>query len=269
MAPIGIALLVLVVRGQSARWAFGWGYLSRLGFFVPLLPWVGVYVGDTPWLALSAVQAIAFGVFGVLAASVQRLPAAPIWVACAWIATEAVRAGVPFGGFPWGRIAFGQADGPLQALARFGGAPAVGFTVAAIGATLATCVVLLVSHRWRTALAGFVGVTAVSVLGVTFSGSPGTGQIVTVALVQGNVPRRLGLDFNAQRRAVLDNHVARTLQLGADIAAGESAAPRRRHLAGEFLRHRPVQQRRCRRRHRCRSAGGGGADPRRGRRGER
>lgn len=227
LAPIGVALLVVVVRGLSARAAFGWGYLSGLGFFVPLLPWVGVYVGDMPWLALSAVQAIAFAVFGVLAASVQRLPAAPIWVACAWIATEALRARVPFGGFPWGRLAFGQAEGPLLAVARFGGAPAVGFAVAAIGATLATCIVLASSHRWRAALAvlaGLVGVTAVSALGVAFAGSPTTGRTVTVALVQGNVPR-LGLDFNAQRRAVLDNHVARTLQLAADIAAGAVQRP--------------------------------------------
>ena len=36
---------------------------------------------------------------------------------------------------------------------------------------------------------------------------------------------RLGLDFNAQRRAVLDNHVARTEQLAADVAAGRAPQP--------------------------------------------
>jgi apolipoprotein N-acyltransferase len=45
-----------------------------------------------------------------------------------------------------------------------------------------------------------------------------------VALVQGNVPRA-GLDFNAQRRAVLDNHVARTMTLAADVAAGRYPRP--------------------------------------------
>ena len=44
------------------------------------------------------------------------------------------------------------------------------------------------------------------------------------AVIQGNVPR-LGLDFNAQRRAVLDNHVARTEELAADVAAGRVARP--------------------------------------------
>jgi apolipoprotein N-acyltransferase len=47
---------------------------------------------------------------------------------------------------------------------------------------------------------------------------------VTVALVQGDVPRA-GLDFNAQRRAVLDNHVERTLELARAVEAGEQAAP--------------------------------------------
>ena len=57
--------------------------------------------------------------------------------------------------------------------------------------------------------------------------SPGAApdEVVTAAVVQGNVPR-LGLDFNAQRRAVLDNHVARTKQLAADVAAGRAARPR-------------------------------------------
>jgi apolipoprotein N-acyltransferase len=47
---------------------------------------------------------------------------------------------------------------------------------------------------------------------------------VTVAVVQGNVPR-LGLEFNAQRRAVLDNHVQETLDLAGDVAAGRSPQP--------------------------------------------
>src|SRR6185437_9417893 len=54
--------------------------------------------------------------------------------------------------------------------------------------------------------------------------SGGPGRTVTIAAVQGNVPR-LGLDFNAQRRAVLDNHVKETLQLAADVAAGKLAKP--------------------------------------------
>lgn len=46
----------------------------------------------------------------------------------------------------------------------------------------------------------------------------------TVAAIQGNVPQ-LGLDFNAQRRAVLDNHVRRTEQLAQEVKAGKIPQP--------------------------------------------
>jgi len=45
-----------------------------------------------------------------------------------------------------------------------------------------------------------------------------------VAIVQGNVPR-LGLEFNAQRRAVLDNHVDATLALAAQVRRGTATQP--------------------------------------------
>ena len=51
-----------------------------------------------------------------------------------------------------------------------------------------------------------------------------TTRAVTVAAVQGNVPR-LGLEFNAQRRAVLDNHVRETMRLAEDVRAGRAPQP--------------------------------------------
>ncbi|MDJ0472003.1 apolipoprotein N-acyltransferase, partial [Rhodococcus fascians] len=73
----------------------------------------------------------------------------------------------------------------------------------------------------RTAAASCIGaatvVGALTVVAPLFA--PPQQDTVTVALVQGNVPR-LGLDFNAQRRAVLDNHVQRTIELADDIDSG-------------------------------------------------
>lgn len=46
----------------------------------------------------------------------------------------------------------------------------------------------------------------------------------TVAVIQGNVPR-LGLDFNSQRRAVLDFHARETERLAAEVKAGKKAQP--------------------------------------------
>ncbi len=117
LAPVAIALLTAVLQGRSLRAGFGFGYAAGLGFFVPLLPWVGAYVGATPWLALAAIEALAFGVFGVLAVAVGHAPplSPPVWIAGAWVTAEALRSRIPFGGFPWG--AFGLRAGRRPAAA--------------------------------------------------------------------------------------------------------------------------------------------------------
>ena len=67
-----------------------------------------------PWYALSVAEALLTAPVGALiAAASRRLPLWPAWAAAAWITGEALRARVPFGGFPWGGVAFSQADGPL------------------------------------------------------------------------------------------------------------------------------------------------------------
>ena len=52
----------------------------------------------------------------------------------------------------------------------------------------------------------------------------GNEPVATAAVVQGNVPR-LGLEFNAQRLAVLGNHVRETRRLAEDIHAGRTPQP--------------------------------------------
>ncbi|OZC42544.1 apolipoprotein N-acyltransferase [Rhodococcus sp. 15-725-2-2b] len=223
LAPVAIAMLLLAVRGRGTR--AGAGFVAGSAFFVPLLPWVGEYVGSVPWLALAVVQALFVAMFGAVADRMSRLPWAPVWVASAWVAIEAARSRVPFGGFPWGRIAFGQSDGPLLPLAALIGAPGLSFVVVLIGSALAGAIASDRITR-RTAAASCIGaataVGALTVVAPLFAPPPQ--DTVTVALVQGNVPR-LGLDFNAQRRAVLDNHVQRTIELADDIDSGRVRAP--------------------------------------------
>jgi apolipoprotein N-acyltransferase len=67
--------------------------------------------------------------------------------------------------------------------------------------------------------------TAVAAPGVRRAATAADEPTVVIAAVQGNVPR-LGLDFNSQRRAVLDNHVAQTLQLAEDVESGSAPRPR-------------------------------------------
>jgi len=202
LAPAGVALLVVVLRGRGVRAGFAYGYVAGLGFLLPLLPWVGIYVGALPWLALAAFEALAVGLFGVGVVLVGRRPGAPLWIACAWVTSEALRARVPLGGFPWGRLAFSQPQGPLLALASIGGAPLLSFTVALMGAGAAS----LITRGPRPTVTTVGGVLAVALpvlaaltLLPTID-NPAAATSTSVAIIQGNVPR-LGLDFNAQRAA--------------------------------------------------------------------
>jgi apolipoprotein N-acyltransferase len=230
LAPLAFALLGVVLHGRRARAGFGYGYVAALGFFLPLLSWTGVYVGPGPWLALCALEALFVAAAAAGIAVVSRLPGAPVWAACLWVAGEALRARVPFGGFPWGKLAFGQPDGPYQPLAAVGGTPLVGFAVTLTGFGLPWLVLRLRAGRPRRVhtLAGPVLAVLLPVIaGLATTPLVGTGAeagTATVALIQGNVPR-LGLDFNAQREAVLNNHVRRTEQLAADVRAGHLPQP--------------------------------------------
>jgi apolipoprotein N-acyltransferase len=223
-----------VLRGRSWKAGLGLGYLFGLGFLLPLLVWTGVEVGPGPWLALVAIEAVFAALVGAGTAVVSKLPGWPLWAAALWVAGEAARARAPFSGFPWGKIAFGQADGLFLPLAALGGTPVLGFAVVLCGYGLFEIVRLVVEAR-RTGAALRRGTAAVAALSVAVPvvGALASRGLVsdkaedgtaTVAVIQGNVPR-LGLDFNAQRRAVLDYHAKETERLAAEVKAGKVERP--------------------------------------------
>ena len=246
-AIVAFALLAWVLTRRTTKLVggFGYGFLFGAAFYIPLLPWTGKLVGLVPWLALALVQAVFPAVFGVLAVAVRRWPGWPIGFAGLWALAEWAKSTVPFGGFPWGVVGFGQADGPLLPLAQVGGAPLVSFAVTLLGFSVAALAFEIVDW-WRRGgdakpgdpAAGppavvLPGVCICLVLFATAAVWPqvrhsGAGAAdepsINVAAVQGNVPR-LGLDFNAERRAVLDNHVRETVRLSEDVRAGRAPQP--------------------------------------------
>ena len=217
LAPVGFALLAYVIHERRARAGFGYGVLFGLGFMAPLLRWTGEFVGLIAWLPLALACALMISIGTAAMAFTSRLPLWPLWAACLWAADEALRGVFPFGGFTWGKVAFGQPEGWFLPLASLGGAPLVSFAVVLTGFGL-----FWIFKNWRAGVPiALVPLVAGFVVPVGVDASAGT---VTVAAIQGNVPRA-GLDFNSQRRAVLDNHVKRTLQLAADVAAGREKQP--------------------------------------------
>ncbi len=226
LLPVGVAAMTLACRGVSARIGSALGLLAGLAFFLVLLRWVSV-IGVDAWMALALLEASAWLLLGAGLALVARLTAWPVWVAAVWVLVELVRARVPFGGFPWGRLAHALVESPALRVVALGGAPLLSFVGALAGALLAAGVVAL-GRRAPARAAGAV----VAALVVMFAplalplpaSAAGEEERVTVALVQGNVPE-LGMGFLGERRAVLNNHVAATRQLAAGVRAGAIPRP--------------------------------------------
>lgn len=245
-AVVSFALLswVLMHPRTTPAGGFGYGFLFGLAFYIPLIPWISGLVGPVPWLALSAMEALFPAIFGLLAVVVRRVPGWPLWLALLWTAQEWLKSTVPFGGFPWGVVGFGQTNGPFLALVQLGGVPLLSFGIALMGTSLAALVLEIArwwQHSSQAKTAGHVSLPGVLLPGLCITavllttamaapqvrraaGGAGNEPTVTVAAVQGNVPR-LGLDFNSQRRAVLDNHVRQTVQLADDVRAGRAPQP--------------------------------------------
>ncbi|TQJ22575.1 apolipoprotein N-acyltransferase [Micromonospora sp. A202] len=252
LAPVGVALLAAAAHRRRLRAGAGLGFLTGVALFAPLLAWTNLHTGSLPWVLLSLLQAGYLALLGAATAWVSPLADRvrwtwPVLTGLLWVGQEALRDRTPFGGFPWGRLAFSQDTSPLLRLAALGGAPLVTFAVALVGG-------LLVTAAWRGWAAartspaegsqdadGAQGVTsarrwapvavpAAVAVALTAGGllvpvaTAGSGATTTVAIVQGNVPR-LGLDFNAQRQAVLNNHVDATIELAGRVAAGQERQP--------------------------------------------
>jgi apolipoprotein N-acyltransferase len=245
VAPVAVALITVAIwqpgTARPLRRGAALGFLAGAAFFVVLLFWLHV-IGPDAWLVLALVEAAYFAPLGLGIAAVARLRLAPLWAACLWVAEEALRGRLPLGGFTWGRLAFSQSDSPFTRYASVGGAPLLTFVVALAGGLIATAALGGVRGSGRAAaaaavdqppagarrttvrLAAAIGVIALAAVGPVIPLPHAGGRSVTVAVVQGNVPR-LGLGFLGQRSTVLDNHVNAMQKLAALVAAGRLRHP--------------------------------------------
>ena len=216
LLPLAVAGLTAAVLGVRLRRAFGVGTAFGTVFMLVLLPWLQV-IGVDAWIALSLLEGLFYGVAGVATVLVARLPWWPVWVAAVWVGVELLRGTVPFGGFPWGRLAFATVDTPTASAMSYLGSAGVTFLVALVGTTLAWAV-----RRGRDAAGrSLAAVGASVVLAVAFDAVPVNSPEpnaeyaqFTVAAVQGNVPGE-GMDAFAERRTVLNNHLQATRELAA------------------------------------------------------
>lgn len=224
LAPLAIAVLFVAISQSRARGAFGLGFSFGMAFFLVHVSWIKFAVGPIPWVALCAACAAYIGLACAIFAHAswagffdgRAWLTVPVF-AVAWVAMETLRSFGPFGGFPWGRLAFGVVDAPVAFLARLGGAPLVSLAVALTGALLGLAWMGL---RERRALA-VVGaplialVIMIAPLAVPLDERAEHGTL-HIGWAQGSVPNQ-GLDSFQQARLVTSNHTAATLQLAQDV----------------------------------------------------
>src|SRR5699024_1221950 len=103
-----------------------------------------------------------------------------------WTGIEYLRSVIPFGGFPWGRLAFATLDSPLDSYARWVGVAAVSGVVFALAALVAYAIE---KHRMRTTVVVAAVAAAVLAVGALLPTGLATPQErIQVAVVQGGVP---------------------------------------------------------------------------------
>ena len=220
LLPLGVAGLVLCVRGLPARRAWLPGLAFGIGFQFVLLFWMRA-VGLGPWLALAGLEAAYFAALGSAAAVLLRRRGGAWWFGAAWVAVETIRSDWPFSGMPWGRLSYAVAGTPWQDALAYVGMAGLSYLLAVLGALLAQLVTG--PGRMRVGLVA-AGVAAVSLLPVLAPFTVPTTDTRTVAVVQGDVPGD-GTDILLDHQQVTRNHVDATVRLADAVAAGEQPEP--------------------------------------------
>lgn len=237
LVPIAFAGFAAVLRGQRSRAGFCYGVAFGMAYMLPLLGWLldflGPQFGPWPWLGVALVQALFTGAAGAGMARVSRLPVAPLWMATVFVLGEILRSHLPFGGFPWGLLAFTQNSGALLPLAALGGPALVSTTVALVGAALSELGARL-HGSWRQlgdswlrlpapAALVLVPLIAGSAMWPLIGTDPNAGT-ARVDAVQGNAPN-VGINLLSRDRELRRNHMLATQELADSVQAGTTPRP--------------------------------------------
>lgn len=193
---VGVIMIVLAVIGRGFWMATGLGILAGVGFYLTLVSWTALYLGPVPWLALSVLEGIIFGLgAGCIAVVARRIPrifsprvawtVTPLAIATVWITREEIAGNWPYGGFAWGRLILAHAESPFGTLVSW-----VGFTGASFVLALLPVVFLYlwrsgIAHRPARALLPALIVAALLAVPLAQTEQIGTSRI---AAVQGNGP---------------------------------------------------------------------------------
>ena len=217
LAIVGVALFVWSIENSTRKMRTIYALAFAFAFYAPLTSWVEV-IGWNAEIFLTILCMLPWLLFAFYQPA-DSLTLSAARMAAVVVVIEWVHSGIPWGGFPWGLLAYSQVDGPFAPLARIGGEVGVTLVVVFSGVALFG----LIRNR-NAGLATFLVLLAMGSLGVTHIENSARNASVAVAVIQGNVPR-IGLDDAEQARRVFRNHIEQTQNLADDIASGKVEKP--------------------------------------------
>jgi len=213
-AIAGIAILLSSLDSQPRKIRLTVVTMFALVFFGLHVQWVSV-LGQDAWILLVMLCAIPWLLFGLFPVD-SKSNWFYVQPAVLVIVLEGIRANWPWGGFPWGLLAYSQLDGPVVNLAAIGGQSLISGVVVLCAAALVKIM------RYRNFLA--LVLVLICVLSARSVDIFHSNNSIALAAIQGNVPR-VGNQLSEQRAAVLMNHVKTTERLLSDIESGASLRP--------------------------------------------
>lgn len=222
-APLALVVLISIQWQARIRVGFFTGLAFGFTSFFAQHFWLGVVGTDAHWL-LSAYLAIWIALVGAATSFISTRTPAPmavLLIAGLWVTEEALRGRFPFGGYPWARIPFSQADGPFANWSTLAG---VSFITAIVVACAASVALLLRERNLKTLIITGVFLSISVVVPSLVSHDVDSPDTIQIAVIQGGTPQT-GLGAMDVRRAVLNNHVNETTLLAAKVSAGEIPQP--------------------------------------------
>ena len=220
---VSVAMILVSIRGLRFWPATGIGFLAGLAFYMSQVEWLSLYLGPVPWIALSVMEALIFAAgSGAIAIvwswaqtfrqSFYRNALIALFIATMWTAREWVAINLPYGGFPWSRVAQALSESFLSQLVFFVGIS--GLTFVSVFMTVVTLLALesgvkAIKANLLGLSAGLIAIATAWMFIVPTSAESGE---LTVAAVQGNA--NAGLFANAERGTFLKNHLEATALLG-------------------------------------------------------
>ena len=139
MAQISIVIFTAAAWNTNKKTSALIGFIFGLVSFRVQHDWLFVVGVDATWI-LSLYLALWIAIIGIFISILSRAitrrtipwPLGLFALGSVWILEEFLRGRFPFGGYPWARIAFSQADSPLAFWSRLGGIPWLSFIVVMI-----------------------------------------------------------------------------------------------------------------------------------------